>query len=126
MKLTLQFLPYSEIESLSSYKRITKLLNLISDDKIILLQGRLKPEEEGDLIEATMKKIGKSKKFRGIELAVFTPKASANLPMISLVRKSIANFLVGQQDILTVIGPASTIREIKKDPTKMQLLLRNK
>lgn len=123
MKLTLQFIPFSEIEPLSSYKRIVKLLNLIADDKILLLQGRLKPEEEADLIEETMKKIGKSRRFKGIELAVFSPK-TANLPMGVFIRKSIANWLVGQQDNLTVIGPASVVREIKKDPTKMQLLLK--
>jgi len=123
MKLTLQFIPFSEIEPLSSYKRVTKLLGMISDDRILLLQGRLKPEEEADLIEETMKKIGKSKKFKGIELAVFSPK-SAKLPITLLIRKAIAGFLVGGQDNLTVIGPASIIREIKKDPTKMQLLLK--
>jgi hypothetical protein len=123
MKLTLQFIPFSEIEPLSSYKRIIKLLNMIGDDRILLLQGRLKPEEEADLIEETMKKIGKSKKFKGIELAVFSPK-SVNLPVMMLIRKKLADFLVGGQDNLTVIGPASIIREIKKDPTKMQLLLK--
>ena len=96
---------------------------MISDDRILLLQGRLKPEEEADLIEETMKKIGKSKKFKGIELAVFSPK-SVNLPIMMLIRKKLADFLIGGQDNLTVIGPASIIREIKKDPTKMQLLLK--
>ena len=123
MKLTLQFIPFSEIEPLSSYKRITKLLYLINDDRILLLQGRLRPEEEADLIEETMRKIGKSKKFKGIELAVFSPK-SANLPLMLSIRKKIADFFVGNQDNLTVIGPASIVREIKKDPTKMQLLLK--
>lgn len=125
MKLTLQFIPFSAIEPLSSYKRITKILSMIGEDKILLMQGRLRAEEEADLIEETMRKIGKSKKFKGIELAVFSPKSS-NLPIGIYIRKSIADLLVGQQDVLTVIGPASIVREIKKDPTKMQLLLKGK
>ena len=64
MKLTLQFIPFSAIEPLSSYKRITKILSMIGEDKILLMQGRLRAEEEADLIEETMRKIGKSKKFK--------------------------------------------------------------
>ena len=43
--LTLQFVPYGEIENLSSKNRIEKLLDIVKQDKIVLLQGRLKPEE---------------------------------------------------------------------------------
>ena len=44
--LTLQFLPYSEIAKLDTVERIKKLLKIILDNKVIILQGRLKPEEE--------------------------------------------------------------------------------
>jgi len=66
--LTLQFVPYDEIEGLSSARRIQKLLNIVKQDKIVLLEGRLKKEEETDLIEITMEEI--NDKFKGIELAV--------------------------------------------------------
>ena len=44
--VTLSFMPYSEIEGLSSVGRIRKLLNIAKENKIVLLQGRLKKEEE--------------------------------------------------------------------------------
>ena len=55
--VTLQFIPYTEIEELSSIGRIRKLLNIAKQNKIVLLQGRLKKDEETELIKATMEEI---------------------------------------------------------------------
>jgi len=124
-KLTLQFIPFSEIESLGSNERIKKLLKIVLDNKIILLQGRLKPEEEARLIEDTMAMIDHIRNFKGVELAVLSSK-NENTPFLSLLRTQIAKFLVGERDVLTIIGPASLVREIKKDPMKIELLLKEK
>ena len=40
--LTLQFMPYSEIAGLDSVARIKKLLKIILDNKVVILQGKLK------------------------------------------------------------------------------------
>src|SRR3989344_8524177 len=71
MSLTLQFVPYNEIEGLSSIGRINKLLKIAKENKIVLLEGRLKKEEEAELIKTTMEEI--NEEFRGIELAVIYP-----------------------------------------------------
>ena len=70
--LTLHFMPYSEIAKLESVDRIKKLLKIILDNKVIILQGRLEPEEETRLIEDTMILIGNIKGFKGVELAVIS------------------------------------------------------
>ena len=57
--LTLEILPYSEIEELSSVGRIRKILNIAKEDKIVLIQGRLTKEEEAELIKVTMEEINK-------------------------------------------------------------------
>ena len=44
--VTLQIVSYNEIEDLTSVGRIRKLLNIAKENKIALLQGRLKKEEE--------------------------------------------------------------------------------
>ena len=51
--LTLQFVPYSDINHLSSIGKIRKLLNLAKENKIVLLEGRLEKEEEAELIKVT-------------------------------------------------------------------------
>lgn len=123
-KLTIQFIPYSEIESLNSGERIKKLLKIILGDRIIVMQGKLKPEEETRLIEDTMAMIGHVKGFKGVELAVLNSKSSSNL--MTDIKRGIAKFLVGDRESLTVIGPASIIREISKDPSKLELMLKSK
>jgi len=117
-------MPYDEIGSLDSQERIKKLLKIILGDKIILLQGRLRPEEEARLIEDTMVMIGHVKGFKGIELAVISP--SKNMTMFDEMKKGLAKFLLGDRDAMTVIGPASMVKEIKKDPSKIELFLKKK
>lgn len=118
--MTLQLVPYSEIELLSSLGRIRKLLNIAKEDKIVLLQGRLKKEEEAELIKVTMEEINKD--FRGIELAVVDPSSNSRLNGFKKVRASVVNALLGERQGLTIIGPASIVKEIKRDPTKIELL----
>jgi len=120
--LTLQFVTYSQIENLNSSARIRKLLEIILKEKVIILQGRLKPEEETRLIEDTMIMVGKVKGFKGIELAVIAPNPDER-NMLNKLKYSLANALVGQTDSLTVIGPAAVIKEMKKDPKKLEILM---
>lgn len=122
VSLTIQFVPFSEIESLTSIERIKKLLKLVIANKIVLLQGRLKPQEEARLIEDTMVLIDNVKGFKGVELAVLSQKAEQT-PFFSKMRRGIAKMLVGEQDAVTVIGPATIVREIRKDPSKIELFL---
>ena len=123
-KLTLHFMPYDEIGNLNSQERIKKLLKIVLGDKIILLQGRLTPEEEARLIEDTMVMIGHVRGFKGIELAVISP--SKNLTMFDEMKKGIAKLLLGERDSMTVIGPASMVKEIKKDPSKIEVFLKKR
>lgn len=123
LSLTLEFIPYSEIDGLSTAERVKKLLKIVLQNKIVLLQGRLKAEEEARLIEDTMALVGNIKGFKGIELAVLSPKTEKNMPIALKMKRQIARILIGEQDAVTIVGPASIVREIKKDPSKIQLLL---
>jgi len=119
--LTIQFLAHDDISRLSSSEKIKKLLKLVLDNNLILLQGKLKSEEEVRLIEDTMVLVGTIKNFKGIELAVLSSKEkSQNFGDIFKTR--LAKFL-GVENAITIIGPALIVREIKKDPSKIQLLL---
>jgi hypothetical protein len=116
--LTLQFIPYSEISSLSSEERLKKLLELAKEDKIILLEGRLKEQEEGELIKKTMESI--TEKFTGIELGVIYPQGK-DTSLYNRLRQLLARIILGTRGGFTIIGPANVIKEIKKDPDKIQL-----
>ncbi|MBR9692106.1 DUF2073 domain-containing protein [Candidatus Woesearchaeota archaeon] len=113
-------MPYSEIEGLSSVGRIRKILNVAKENKIVLLQGRLKKEEETELIKATMEEINKD--FKGIELAVIDPGIAGNVAGVRKLRNAVFGMLLGDRQGMTIIGPASIVKEIKKDPHKIELL----
>jgi len=118
--VTLQFISYAEIEKLTSVGKIRKLLNIAKENKIVLLQGRLRKEEEAELIKATMEEINKS--FKGIELAVIDPKQS-KLEGLAGVKAAVFNFLLGDRQGMTIIGPATIVKEIKRNPKKIELML---
>jgi hypothetical protein len=87
----IQFLPYAEIRDLDSDGRIRKILGIILGNNILILQGRLKPDEEARLIGDTMAMIGHVKNFRGIELAVVAGNGDEGAFM--KFKKGIANAL---------------------------------
>lgn len=117
--LTIQYLQHSEIASLDSHERIDKLLDFVKHNKIVLLEGRLRKHEETDLIQKTMESI--TPKFKGIEIATITP--SQTTALLDKLKANILNLLLGDRQGMTIIGPATIVKEIKQDPTKIQLLL---
>jgi len=121
--VTFQFVPYHEIEELGSARRVKKLLDIVKDEKIVLMQGRLKREEEADLIAISMEEIGD--KFKGIELAVIYPQEKGTSGVKKL-RNNFFNMLLGDRQGLTIVGPASIVKEIKKDPNKIELYTQEK
>lgn len=120
--LTLHILPFAEIQHLSIGDRVRKLLNMVLANKVVILQGRLRVEEEIRLIEDTLAMVDHVKNFKGIELAVIEPDSSKE-SIFFKIRSGIAKSLVGHHNALTVIGPASIVKEIKKDPKKLEVLL---
>lgn len=123
--LTIQYVPYSKIDALPSEERVNRLLDIILDNKIILLQGKLRKEEEAMLIEKTMEQIGKSddNNFKGIELSTIDSEKVRNQKLMSHIRFAFLSMLLGDRQGMTIVGPASIVKEIKKDPEKIELFL---
>lgn len=121
--LTLQFIPYEDLAELSLDDKIKKILGIVKDEKIIVMEGRLKKDEETELIKATMEKI--NNKFKGIEISEIYPENKPD-SFGRRITHSIAGMLLGDRQGLTVIGPATLVREIKKDPDKIQLFTAEK
>jgi len=121
-RLILRFLTYQDIKDLNSEKRIKIILDNVLENKIVILQGKLEPVEEASLIQSTMALIGRVKGFQGVELATIQPEKQRDFWEIA--KNRIAQALVGHRDALTVIGPASVVKDIRKDPRKIDLLLK--
>ena len=123
--LTIHFMPYSEIARADAIERIKKIMGLVLQQKIIILQGKLKPDEEVRLIENSMTLIGNIKDFQGIEIAAISGDGE-NLGLFNKIRHNLARILVGEQDAITIIGPATVVKEITQDPKKLELMLQRR
>lgn len=119
--VTFQFIPYQEIEYLSSAKRVNKLLNVVKNNKIVIMEGRLKKQEEADLIEITMEEI--SPRFRGIEISVVNPD-KGKFGGMKKVKAGFVGMLLGDRQGMTIIGPASIVKKIEQNPNKIELFTR--
>lgn len=117
--LTLQYMPYTEIEALPSEERVGKILDIVKKNRILLLEGRLKKEEETELIKQTMEAIDES--FKGIEIGTIDPAAKESAAFLEKIKKNMVNMLIGDRLGMTIIGPASIVKEIKQDPEKIQV-----
>jgi hypothetical protein len=122
--LTLQFMPYNDIEHLDTAERVEKLLDLVKQNKILLLEGRLKREEEIEFIKRTMEEIDET--FKGVEIGTIEPRDKANQALLGKFRKSVVNFILGDRRGITIIGPASVVKEIRQDPDKIELFTTGK
>lgn len=120
--LTIHFMPSSEVQKNDTIALLKKIMGLVLDRRIIILQGKLKSDQEVKLIENSMTLIGNIKDFQGIEIATISGDNEGQT-LFNKVRKNIAKILVGEQDVITIIGPASVVKEIKKDPKKIELML---
>lgn len=120
--LRIQVMPFSEVKDMGIAERVKKILDLVLGNKIVIMHGRLRAEEEARLIEDTMAMVDHVKEFKGIELAVVEPDMKGESIFVKM-KYRIAKKLVGDNSALTIIGPASIIKEIKKDPRKIELLL---
>lgn len=119
---SIQFMPYSEIRDLDSDERMKKILAIVLGNNILIIQGRLRANEETRLIGDTMAMIGHVKNFKGIELAVIGGNGEESL--FKKFKKGIANALSGGDlGAVTIIGPATVVKEIKRNPKKIELLL---
>ena len=122
--LSLQFVPLSEIKDWDSDERVRKILSFVLDNQIVIIQGKLRAEEEARLIGDTMAMIGHIPNFKGIELAVIGENKNEEEKMHRKVTNTLVKMLVGDSTSLTVIGSASIVKEIKRNPKKIELLLK--
>ena len=121
--LTLQYIPYHEFSMLDLDDKLKKIIKAVKEGKILLIEGRLEAIEESELIKRTMQVI--SQKFQGIEIASIDYDFK-NMEIGDRIKKSIANFLLHRRPGLTIVGPATIVKEIRKDPSKIELLTMEK
>ena len=107
--IKIKLIPYESIR-----EDFRKVLKALEGNALVLIDAKLDPQEEADLISKTMEKF--SERFSGIELSsIETPQITA----FEKFKSSLAEALTGKKRGLTIIGPAGIVRKIKKNPQEL-------
>ncbi len=107
--IKIKFIPYEMVREDSR-----KIMRALQKETIVLIDAKLGPQEEADLIRDTMEKF--SDRFTGIELSSIEAPEATNLEKL---RNVIAERLTGKRRGFTIIGPAGIVRKIKKNPQEL-------
>ena len=115
--LRIKLIPYEKLRK-GNY---SDLLKDLKEGTIILVDAKLTPAEEADLIEETMKII--SDRFSGIELSSLELTELKDTTRMDRFRNLLIERILGKRRGLTIIGPAKIIRKIEKNPEELLLYM---
>ncbi|MBI4360920.1 DUF2073 domain-containing protein [Candidatus Micrarchaeota archaeon] len=115
MGIELQFISAEALRDKTPPQKVEFILEEIkkSKDRILVIEGSLSNVEERELIAKTMQLV--SKKFPGIEVASLGEQSSD-------FKAQLIKLLGGKPAGLTVVGPSTLVKQIKRDPNKLSLL----
>ena len=113
MAIQIEFLTSAILSQRHGKAKIGYLIDMIKQNKILVLEDPLPNDEETALIEETMKKV--SSKFPGIEIGTLGAQAPDD------IRGQLIKLLGGKTGGLTVIGPSHLVRAMKRDPQSMSI-----
>lgn len=117
MEIQLDFISSSMLSTKGTVEKIDLILDRIKRNVIVVLEEGLRPWEEAELIEATMRDID-SKDFFGIEFYRIDSKEQG-------LRDKIAEFIAGKKTGMTIVGPTRMVEAIKREPDYISMLARS-
>ena len=115
-----QVLSYNMVKELDSDKKVNKILEIVKKGDVVLIEGRLSPEEETVLMSKALRNV--SGKFSGVEIA-FLEDGSTN-SVVDKLKSSFLKVIAGNRFGLTAVGPSKIVKEIKMNPDKLEILFK--
>jgi hypothetical protein len=122
--ISLNFIPFERFVEMTTEEKIDLILETTKKKDIVVIEGLMNPGEEMNLITHTMQKI--DKKFKGIEICAIPREELLKKKegLITGLRSRMADILIGRNRGLTIIGPASIVKQIKRDPERIILKMK--
>jgi len=114
MDIELEFISSDVLSGKKPAEKMDFLLKKIKSNKIIVVEESLSSQEEALLIEATMKQI--SKKFPGVEISTLRERSADGF------KEKVIKMLGGRTGGLTVIGPSTLVKEMRREPQRISVL----
>ncbi|MDD4353695.1 MAG: DUF2073 domain-containing protein [Candidatus Nanoarchaeia archaeon] len=119
-KVDLEFIPFEILRKMSLEEQVSFIIKKNKDNKILIFDSQLTPQEEAKLISETMKHI--DKKFSGIEICSLYMDKTQN--WVDKTKNFIFRTLTGKMRGTSIIGPAKIIKQIKRDPESISILMK--
>lgn len=115
MGIEIQFISSDVLKDKTPPQKVQFILDQIkkSKNRILVIEGTLSSSDEKELIAKTMTAI--TKDFPGIEVASLGEQSST-------LKTQLIKLLGGKPSGLTVVGPSTLVKQIKRDPDKLSLL----
>ena len=114
MKIQLDFISSDKLSQMRAMEKIDFIIDKIKNNIIVVLEEGLSPQEEKELIEATMREID-LENFHGIEFYRIDHKPS--------FRDKLAEYISGRRVTgLTIVGPTRAIKAIKREPDCISMI----
>ncbi|RLI98651.1 MAG: hypothetical protein DRO99_00235 [Candidatus Aenigmatarchaeota archaeon] len=117
MNLKIKFVPYEKFKE----NNLGKFMKELKHNTIVLIDAKLSADEEAKLIKETMEKV--SNDFSGIEMNSLELSTGKQESGIDVVKNMIIERITGKKRGLTIIGPAKTVRQIRKNPEELLLYM---
>ena len=115
--LKIRFVPYEKFK----HNHLGRFLNSLQDNTTVLIDAKLTADEEAGLIKETMEKV--SNNFSGIELNSLELANGRKLSNFDKMKNMVIERIIGKKRGLTIIGPAKTVRQIRKNPEELLLYM---
>ncbi len=118
-KISIKLVPYEEMR-----RDMDAVFNELKKGSIVLIDAKISPEEESEIIAKTMENI--DLRFKGIEISTIDVKKEEKKgkgSKIFLTLEKIKKALTGKERGITIIGPASLIKKMEKTPEEIYLYM---
>ena len=119
-KINLEFIPFEHLQKMNLKEKVKYIIKKTQENKILIFDSKLTPQEEVKLISETMKHI--NNKFKGVEISSLYQNNDNGI--MSKVKDILFKYLTGKNRGTSIIGPAKLIKEIKRDPEKISILMK--
>ena len=106
----------ARMDGMASMEKVRLILDGVRDGKIVILEQGLSPDEESKLIEVTMSEINPDD-FSGIEIETYPSSSAGKGGLLGRLMGG------GDDNKLTVIGPANQIETLHKDEDLISALV---
>ena len=116
LNIRIKLVPYETLKE----EKFVNVLKKIQEDTILLIDAKLTADEELHLIKDTMQNV--SEKFSGIELGSLELTAEKN-DNFGKLRNALVERISGKKRGMTIVGPATIIQKIKKNPKELMLYI---